>query len=310
MSGMRFKRTCDSCNTIFFATERKASYCPKCAKKRQEVRPTSPSISYHKQSSPSELQRFSTQKKKLGKRVQRSAKTAELTPELREKILAAYAVYKEQTQSLRILHALISQEVWAKPCVVAQVIKEAQPAPEKKHICKLSDEQRNQIITLYLKMIAENIRPAEGRRTHIAHLLQLPKQEVVLAVREWSKATIGVLTREQLFEIEKAYWHLLASGNHTYSELPSLISRKLGFASEEQVMRWLDQLHDSTKLTRVVPKATPETIEKVRAEYRNYLQQPKPPERSLHYTLAKMFEMTPTEIHKILCDYRLEHRRQ
>lgn len=297
MSGMRFKRTCDSCNIVFFATDRKASYCPKCIK--QEARANLPTP--EKRS----LERFSTLKKKP-KRVQRPAKTATLTPELREKILAAYAAHKEREQSLRVLHAIISQEVWAKPCVVAQVIKEAQPTPEKK--CTLSEEQKSQVIALYLKMIAEDVRPAEGRRTRIARLLQLPRQEVVLAVREWSNATIGVLTREQLFEIEKAYWHFTTSGNHTYAKLPSLISQKVGFASEEQVLRWLDQLHDSSRLTRVDPKATPEIIEKVRAEYRNYLQQPKPPEQSLHYTLAKMFEMTPARIHKILCDYRLEHK--
>lgn len=303
MSGMKFKRVCDSCNAVFFATDRKASHCPKCTKKKQEAHSTTLAPKPEKRS---RSLRFSAQKK--AKRAQRPAKSAELTPELREKILKAYAAHKEQAQSLRVLHAIISQEAWVKPCVVAQALKEVQPAPEKKGVCTLSDEQKSQVIGLYLKMIAENIRPAEGRRQHIARLLQLPKKEVVLAVREWSEATIGALTREQLFEIEKAYWHLVTSENHTYAELPSLICRKVGFASEEQVLRWLDQLHDSTKLTRVDPKADPETIEKIRAEYRNYLQQPKPPEHALHYTLAKAFEMTPTKIHKILCDYRLEHK--
>ncbi len=303
---MKFKCVCDSCNAVFFATDRKASYCSKCTKKKQEAHSTALAPQTEKRGRPSNLKRFSVQKQKKAKRAQRPAKSAELTPELREKILKAYAVYKEQTQSLRVLHALISQEAWVKPCIVAQVLKEVQPVPTR--VCTLSEEQKSQVIRLYLKMIAENIRPAEGRRQQIAKLLQLPKQEVVLAVREWSDATIGALTREQLFEIEKAYWHLITSEKHTYAELPSLISRKVGFASEEQVLRWLDQLHDSTKLTRVDPKADPETIEKIRAEYLNYLQQPKPPEHALHYTLAKMFGMTPTKIHKILCDYRLEHK--
>src|SRR5205807_10213771 len=93
-------------------------------------------------------------------------------------------------------------------------------------------------------------RPTLGRRKAMAQELSLPEQEVILAVREWSYSEMNKLSRKQLFEIEKEYWHLVEEGAKA-KNIPVLITDRVKFATLEQVERWIDQLNDDTKLKNV-----------------------------------------------------------
>lgn len=326
--GMKFRRSCNSCNTTFFAEDRKAPYCPKCAKKKAAApieaprpinKPSSfPATNQNKpfvKPSPTSTtkQSFPIQKKfvkpKSKPRLARQPKTGILTDELREKIIAAYHQHKVTIDSPKKLHSQISQELWVKPKLVADTITQLrkQEKASLEH-CSLSEEDRERVLELYLKLINENIRPLEGRRNYIANQLSLPHQEVILAVREWSNQIMGQLSREQLFLIEKEYWNIITNENsHRFSDLPKVISEKLKFASHQQVFRWLDQLHDNTKLTKV-PELPLEQQQQLIEAYQQYLSQNAPPEKALHTTLSKVFGVKPLQVHKTLCDYRCQKK--
>jgi len=326
--GMKFRRSCNSCNTTFFAEDRKAPYCPKCAKKKAAVpieapkpinKPSSfPATNQDKpfvkpNSTSTTKQSFSVQKKfikpKSKPRLARQPKTGILTDELREKIIAAYHQYKITIDSPKKLHSQISQELWVKPKLVADTITQLrkQEKASQEH-CSLSEKDRERVLELYLKLINENIRPVEGRRNHIANQLSLPHQEVILAVREWSNQIMGQLSREQLFLIEKEYWDIITNeNNHRFSDLPKVISERLKFASHQQVFRWLDQLHDNTKLIKV-PDLPLEQQQQLIEAYQQYLSQSTPPEKALHTTLSKVFGVKPLQVHKTLCDYRCQKK--
>ncbi|MBL8194585.1 MAG: hypothetical protein JNM06_12395 [Blastocatellia bacterium] len=326
--GMKFRRSCNSCNTTFFAEDRKAPYCPKCAKKKAAVpieapkpinKPSSfPATNQNKpfvkpNSTSTTKQSFSVQKKfikpKSKPRLARQPKTGILTDELREKIIAAYHQYKITIDSPKKLHSQISQELWVKPKLVADTITQLrkQEKASQEH-CSLSEKDRERVLELYLKLINENIRPVEGRRNHIANQLSLPHQEVILAVREWSNQIMGQLSREQLFLIEKEYWDIITNeNNHRFSDLPKVISERLKFASHQQVFRWLDQLHDNTKLIKV-PDLPLEQQQQLIEAYQQYLSQSTPPEKALHTTLSKVFGVKPLQVHKTLCDYRCQKK--
>lgn len=325
---MKFRRSCNSCNTTFFAEDRKAPYCPKCAKKKAAVpieapkpinKPSSfPATNQNKpfvkpNSTSTTKQSFSVQKKfikpKSKPRLARQPKTGILTDELREKIIAAYHQYKITIDSPKKLHSQISQELWVKPKLVADTITQLrkQEKASQEH-CSLSEKDRERVLELYLKLINENIRPVEGRRNHIANQLSLPHQEVILAVREWSNQIMGQLSREQLFLIEKEYWDIITNeNNHRFSDLPKVISERLKFASHQQVFRWLDQLHDNTKLIKV-PDLPLEQQQQLIEAYQQYLSQSTPPEKALHTTLSKVFGVKPLQVHKTLCDYRCQKK--
>lgn len=328
MSSMKFRRTCNGCNATFFATDRRAQYCPKCAKKKQESAPA-PKPAFQPRPRPQTANRPETTEKrsfdrrpaeqkpkekaaeaKAPKRRQlRPPKTSILTDELRTKIQAAYELYKDTIESLKVLHAKISQELWAKPAIVAQVVKELKPKPVKLFDnCTLTEEQKAKVIGKYLEMVRHCIRPEEGRRNAISHQTGVPKEEVILAVREWSTKEMGSLSRLQLFEIEKVYWELLSSQKCRFTELPEIISSRLNYVSPDQVARWLDQLHDTSKLKKEGAEPSKEQIDQVIGYYRDYLLAKAPPEHSLHRTISKKVGVSPEWVHVILCDYRCKSR--
>ncbi|MEW6734147.1 MAG: hypothetical protein AB1489_22670 [Acidobacteriota bacterium] len=319
MSSMKFRRSCASCNATFFASDRKASYCPKCARKKPEPRPQPSRTITTTPTRPQAPRAHSTApvakapskprpaSSPAPRRNLRLPKITELTPDLRAKIEATYQSLKGSGDPLKKLHAQISQELWVKVKLVAEVVSQLRQQAAPKETCNLLEAERQQVIERYLKLIRENIRPQEGRRSVIARELNLPQREVVLAVREWSNEIMGQLNRIQLFTIEKEYWRVIENGNYKFVDLPKVISSRVGFATADQVARWLDQLHDDTKVARVSPPPQ-EKVDQIIMEYHRYLEQPTPPEHSLHNTLAKTLGVLPNQIHRVLCDYRCRRR--
>jgi hypothetical protein len=231
-----------------------------------------------------------------------------LTDELRVKIETSYNSLKDSFDSLKKLHAKISHDLWAKPMIVAEVVKKLHHKPVSIEKCSLPDNERERVIVRYLDYIRSGTRPPEGRRSAIARELNLPAREVILAVREWANNNIGQLTRAQLFEIEKEYWKVIGEGTHKFAELPQLISKRLGFPTVDQVNRWLDQLHDYTKIAKGGEPLSEEQSNKVIEHYKEYLNQAEPPEESLHWTLARRLGVLPSQVHRVLCEYRCNHK--
>src|SRR5436309_1950820 len=110
MSSMKFRRTCGGCNATFFATDRRAIYCPKCARKKQEqraqtavdtsvARPQSSQV--HETASKPEKVRHKAPSARppVKPRIPRPPKVAALTDELRVKIEAAYNQFKDSIDS-------------------------------------------------------------------------------------------------------------------------------------------------------------------------------------------------------------------
>ncbi len=327
MSSMKFRRSCSSCNATFFASDRRAQYCPKCQRKKPEprvepVREMARPMPIGGARRPERSERVFTsaprpmakpQKKAPAKeaaprRTARPPKANELTDELRKKIETSYLSLKDSIDSFKKLHAQISQELWVKTQVVADVLTRFRRQLRSKEHCTLSAPERQAVIARYLEFVRTLTRPTEGRRSAIAKELHLPDQEVVLAVREWSNEIMNTLDRMQLFAIEKEYWRMVENGGHRFAELPELIAAHLGFASADQVARWLDQLHDESKLSTATDSVAAEKVESLIKHYHEYLQEPKPPEKSLHTTLAKLVELLPSQVHQVLCEYRCRRR--
>lgn len=329
--GMKFRRSCNSCNTTFFAEDRKAFFCPKCLKKKaaapppatkpafaskntnfsSNTKPTSNSATAPSYNKPAftkpPAKKFIKPGFKPKQRIARIPKTGILTDELREKIITAYLANKSTVDSAKQLHAKISHELWVKPKLVADTISQLKKQEKATaEICSLSDEDKQKVLDIYLKLIKEDIRPLEGRRNFIASELSLPPKEVILAVREWSTDIMGQLSRQQLFLIEKEYWRIVTQENkYKFTDLPKVISENLGFVSFQQSSRWLDQLHDSTKLAKV-PILEEEKQKQIIEAYKAYLAQEEPPPQALHTTFAKTFGVKALQVHRTLCDYRCQ----
>jgi len=92
------------------------------------------------------------------------------------------------------------------------------------------------------------------------------------------------------------------------AEGPQLISKRLGFPTVDQVNRWLDQLHDYTKIAKGGEPLSEEQSNKVIEHYKEYLNQAEPPEESLHWTLARRLGVLPSQVHRVLCEYRCNHK--
>lgn len=333
MSPMKFRRTCSSCNSTFFAEDRRAGLCPKCARKKaatparpqpvQEYSAPAPSVPKPRASMPSNTGSRPHQHSRPARpgggggrparpirpaKQPRQPKLSELSEELRAKIEAIYQQLKDSSEPLKKIHSQISHELWVKPKLVADAITQFRMRQKANEECTLEPAQRQQVITRYLEMVQSGERPEGGRRLAIAKELQFQPRDVVLAVREWSTGVMGQLSRQQLFEIEKLYWQAIHNKNgFKFDELPLMIAKQVGFASTEQVTRWLDQLHDRTKIEKVAPP-TPEQADQIIDAYQDYLKQTEPPTQALHSTLAKIVGVLPSQVHRVLCDYRCKQK--
>jgi hypothetical protein len=141
-------------------------------------------------------------------------------------------------------------------------------------------------------------------------MLGISFRQVAKIIREWSQAEYAKSptpqpSRQQLFEIEKAYWRELGLQRYRLTEIPAKIAEELGYVTRWQVLRWLDVLHDDECAFANVPDPPPEIQEKIIEYYKQYLASPNPPELGLHYTISQMFEnLTPRQVHKVLQHYR------
>ena len=327
MSGMKFRKSCDLCNVTFFTPNRNALYCAKCGKKMgvadpvpaatpsvKPVRATAGPQARSRSAAPAEAVAAKPRGPvlvKKSKKGPRPPKPTELTPELREKILSAFTEANGEHQgSVRDLHARIAEKLWVRRWMVAEVIQDLSSTETK-----LAPDQRAEAAELYRQMVENHDRPAGGRRKTIASQLNAPIKEVILAVRDWARkqevdSPTPRLSRQQLFEIEKAYWNEIETARYTLEELPARIAENLGFANRWQVLRWIDVLHDDPRAFENVPEPEPEQRQAIVDAYVDYLAQSTPPEKGLHQTISDRFEgaVKPRQVHKVLQNYRHDRR--
>ncbi|MGQ9525642.1 MAG: hypothetical protein ACUVTZ_12490 [Armatimonadota bacterium] len=304
-----FRRTCDRCDATFFSPDRYAVRCPKCIKRYG--RPTSQDAGPRAQAQPWDAQRrqqLSTRghpdQRASGQAKRRPARPriVELTDELRAAIQQACQRYSAVPNlRLRDLHRKIAHELNTTRALVSEVLH----GPHRVR-GELPSEIREEIIRRYTDMVYRVYRPDGGRRRLIAAQMEVAFSAVSDVVREWRAGLaddVRVLSRQQCFEIEKAYWRHLEAGQVPLSELPRVIADELGF-TEWQVARRIDLLHEDTAKLASVEHPGPELAERIEAAYREYLKRREPPRDSLHITFAKTFGITPKQVYLVLLNYR------
>lgn len=324
---MKFRKSCDLCNVTFFTPNRNALYCAKCAKKMGVAEPTAAQAPSPKPAraavSPAGRGKQAAQSEavaqkprgpvlvKKPKKGPRPPKPTDLTPELREKIADAFKEANgEHKGSVRDLHAQIAEKLWVRRWMVAEVIQDLSTTE-----ARLTSDQRSEAAEIYRRMVEEHERPAGGRRKAIAAELNAPIKEVILAVRDWARkqeaeSPTPRLSRQQLFEIEKAYWNEIEQARYDLDELPEKLSESLGFANRWQILRWIDVLHDDPRVFENVPDPEPEKRQAIIDAYHAYLDNTSPPDKGLHQTIAEQLEgsVKPRQVHKVLQNYRHERR--
>ncbi len=308
MSGMKFRRTCSVCNATFFSPDRKAAYCLKCVKKKivKHVPAEARTPAQQARATPRAIPRPVSAPRPIRKqKTLRPPKVAEMTPDLRERILQAYNEEYDGQPATREVHNKIAEKVWAKRQLVAEALRDI-----TKINVVLTAEEKQRAIEMYQRFVETGHRPEGGRRRAISVALSVPFKQVVKAIRDWSlsqysKSPTPTPSRTQLFEIEKIYWNELHEKRYGLRELPDRIAEQLGYVTRWQVLRWLDVLHDDERSFAKVPDPEPEIQGQILAAYSEYLLSNEPPEQGLHYTIAGRFEhLTPRQVHKVLQSYR------
>jgi hypothetical protein len=310
MGGMKFRRSCYSCGAAFFTTDRKAGYCPKCARSK----PAEPSFDKGDFQADKSQSRFSNapsvQPKPKEKKPPRPAKTDTLTPEVQEQIIELYkSLSVDELLMLHEINTKISNQLWVNHKLVKGVVhnfrrRSIQP--------QLSEEQRASVIEMYRQFVKTMQRPERGRRRTISASLGLSLKSVCNTVRELTiseseKSPTPILSRDQLFAIEKLYWDELKKQEHNLAQIPDLIANQLGFATSWQVLRWIDMLNDDESKLGNVEDPPPDIQQQILKLYADYLAATEPPDKGLHSTIAKQLEgVNPKQIHKVLGHYRRE----
>ncbi|PYP83017.1 MAG: hypothetical protein DMF61_24530 [Blastocatellia bacterium AA13] len=318
MSGMKFRRTCSSCNATFFSPDRKASLCLKCSKKRVVKHIPAPAPAEYKQ--PVQAVRVAPRgnfprsapaaAQPRREKTARSPKTAALTPELRDKIIECYEnSYTDKNLKIKDIHGEIAEKLWVKRKLVADVLRELNQTR-----VEFTNELKARAIEMYKRFVENGHRPDGGRRKAISVAFGVPYKQVMNAIREWSlsqyeKSPTPTPSRQQLFEIEKTYWSELEKSRYGLIEMPDRIAEQLGYVTRWQVLRWLDVLHDDERAFVSVSDPSPELQERILEEYQKYLDAPAPPEHGLHITIANNIgKVSPRQVHKILQIHRHKRR--
>ena len=317
MSGMKFRRTCSSCNATFFSPDRKASLCLKCSKKRvvKHVPATAPAEFKHPAAAvrvaprgtyPRGAPAAPPRKEKTA----RSPKTTALTPELRVKIIECFENnYSDKAVKIKDVHGEIAEKLWVKRKLVADVLRELNQSK-----VEFTDELKTRAIEMYKRFVENGHRPDGGRRKAISVAFGVPYKQVMNAIREWSLAQYEqsptpTPSRQQLFEIEKTYWRELDQRRYRLTEMPDRIADQLCYVTRWQVLRWLDVLHDDERAFVSVSDPSPELQERIIDEYKRYLDLPAPPEHGLHITIAdSVGRVSPRQVHKVLQIHRHKRR--
>lgn len=326
---MKFRKSCDLCNVTFFTPNRSAIYCAKCAKKMGVADPASAPSSGVKSpravavdsgrgrqpatasAGPALVKQRGPVLVKKTKKGPRPPKPTELTAELRDRISKEFRESNgDQKATVRDLHATIAEKLWVRRWMVAEVIQDLTSRQ-----ARLSNDERTKAAELYKNMVESHERPAGGRRKMIATQMNVPVKEIILAVRDWARKQEAEspnprLSRQHLFEIEKAYWNEIEQARYPLDELPERLSESLGFANRWQILRWIDVLHDDPKAFENVPDPEPDVKQAIVDAYKEYLAADTPPEKGLHQTIAEQLgeSVKPRQVHKVLQNYRHEQR--
>ena len=315
MSGTKFRLSCSSCNATFFDADRRARYCPKCAKKKGTA-PASKPV-FGKATDRSERQADGPRKPLLGlrpppdppkeKKPQRPLKALEATPEHRAHIAQVYAEQlagKEFAWKETVTQ--ISDELWLHRKAVSEILREH----HNPQIVAISDEVKAQIIELYKGFVERGERPEGGRRKTICKQFGLPFAQVRDIVYEYSMAryqesTNPETSREQKFELEKLLFAELEKARFKWNELPDKLVAQIPIFNSWQVARWMDMLFDDKPNVANASNVETEIEQNIVDAYKQYLTAPQPPEQGLHATLAEQIGgVSKTQVHKVLQNYR------
>lgn len=309
---MKFRRSCNSCGVAFFSTDRKANYCPKCARSK----PAKPSFGKQGfQSDRPNQNQVSTaprmQPEPQQKKSPRPPKATELTPTMQEQIVELYkSLSADESLMLREINVKISNQLWVKVKLVNGVVHNFRRSTQS----SLTEEQRTKVLEMYRQFVETLQRPEGGRRRNISNALGLSFSAVRKAIREMElseleKSPTSLLRRNQLFAIEKLYLDELRKQEHSLAQIPDLIANQLGFTTCWQVLRWIDKLNEYDPKFNELADPSPEIQQQILKLYDDYLAATEPPHKGLHSTIAKQLEgVNRKQVHKVLSRYRQEAR--
>ena len=224
MATTTFRRRCEHCGDIFFAPDREASICPKCARRYGiKVTPTrsepgarsSPpravTIPPRRPAGPPPVPPLQSSQRATPPPAKPrpapetpSRRQTVLTEELRQRILAE-ADRLPATMRLKQKHVKLAEQLNVARKLVAQVLLERlrQAARE----VRIGPAEQEAIRRRYQEMVMANERPPESRHRLLARQFGLTEAQVraVLKPLLTSLPSPHDLTREQRFQVEKAF---------------------------------------------------------------------------------------------------------
>ncbi|HMX27070.1 MAG TPA: hypothetical protein PKC13_15830, partial [Blastocatellia bacterium] len=290
MSGTKFRLSCSSCGATFFSPDRRARYCPKCAKKKGIGVSAAPAPTAGGGSPEGKTRRpllpLVPKKEPKPKRI---PKANELTPELTERITQIYQekyVANREMQRKDVV-SKISDELWVGRKVVSNVLPMYHPPK-----APVPPEVKAQIVEAYKAYVERGERPEGGRRKTIAkaHGLSFAQVRDIVyeySVSQYKAAPFVEPSREQKFRLEKLFWAEMDHPRYHWDELPDKLAALSGEFTHWQVARWRDMLLDDEARFASVPDVEPGAEVKILDAYKQYLAAPAPPEQSLHHTIAQ-----------------------
>ena len=316
MNGTKFRLSCASCGATFFSPDRRARYCPKCAKKKGIGSPSSPQPAAGRPEgaaasdarSRGPLLPLRSEKKPAPKpkAPPRPPKTIEPTPEQHERITQFYNEHCRNKEFVwREVTAKLSDEMWLARGAVAAVMDKL-----RRSKAEVAPETKARIIEMYKGYVERNERPAGGRRKTIAGTVGVPFAQVRDIVFEYSTARFNDSptpqpAREQYFQLEKLFYAEVGRARFRWTELHEKLAEQSGLFNAWQVARWLDLLFTDEKEFADQPDVAPTVRQKILEAYQQYLSAPQPPEQGLHATIAEQVGgVTPKQVHKALQQYR------
>ena len=285
---MVFRKDCAECGHSFSARDRKEKVCPKCVGKVKAREALAKKARAKKLPSPPPAPKAAEQEPSV------------LTGELTDRVLQEYETYRDRPDyPLRKIHQDIARKLGIKRVLVCEALQ----GIVKRRV--LTPEEEAEVIKRYREYVEKMERPPAGRRKTIAKDLEVPFRLVASAIQKWkrSQRSVEELTREQRFEIEKAYFRFLQEGK-SLKEIIETIEQKSGL-SHWQILRFLDLIHDGEKLLKKVPETPEEQKQIIMKGYLDYLSAPAPPGPFLHTLLAEKSGATYKQVHKLLLKYRL-----
>jgi hypothetical protein len=290
---MVFRKDCAECGHNFSARDRKEKFCPKCVARVKAREAQVKKAREKKPSPPPPVPKPPEQE------------PAVLTEELKDRVLQEYEACRDRPDyPLRKVHQEIARKLGIKRVLVVEALQ----GIAKRRV--LTPEEEAEVVRRYRDYVERLERPPAGRRKTIAKDLQVPFRLVASAVQGWKRTLRPVeeLTREQRFEIEKAYFRL-GEERKPLKDILDEIGQKSGL-SHWQILRFLDLIHDGEKLLKKVPEVTEEQGQIILSGYLDYLSAPAPPGPFLHTLLAEKSEATYKQVHKVLLTYRLNRLRE